>query len=283
MTRAAVVDAAAGRCAPAAGAGVLRIVRTRRGSVVSRALAASPLRLLTPRNHGAAAWIYTSTYGGGLVDGDALHLTVEVGPQATAFLSTQASTKVYRAPVAVSSSELHATLLEGSILVVAPDPVVCFAAARYRQRQSFALDRADGLVLVDWYTSGRHAMGERWSFEEYVSRTDVRRGGRLIWYDALRLTASDDSIAERTGRFDVMASIAIFGPAFREHAAGMVALVSGMPVERRARAIVSASAVDDGCVVRLAGVSVEEIGRTIRRFLEFVPRVLGDDPWARRW
>src|SRR5687768_3060300 len=41
-------------------------------TVVRTALAHSPLRLLTPRNHGHAAWVYTSSLGGGLVDGDHL-------------------------------------------------------------------------------------------------------------------------------------------------------------------------------------------------------------------
>jgi urease accessory protein len=42
-------------------------------SDVHRARSAGPLRLLTPRA-GAAAWIVTSTYGGGLVDGDQVAL-----------------------------------------------------------------------------------------------------------------------------------------------------------------------------------------------------------------
>src|SRR5688572_14237285 len=73
------------------GRGELEIVRGPRRSVVCCALATSPLRLLLPANHGQAAWIYTATYGGGLVDGDSMSLGVTVGPGASAFLSTQAS------------------------------------------------------------------------------------------------------------------------------------------------------------------------------------------------
>ena len=49
-------------------------------TAVETAFAESPLRLLTPRNHGSAAWAYTSTLGGGLVDGDRLELDLSVGP-----------------------------------------------------------------------------------------------------------------------------------------------------------------------------------------------------------
>ena len=52
------------------GTGFLDVARVERRSVVRRAFATSPLRLLTPKNHGSAAWVYASSYGGGLLGGD---------------------------------------------------------------------------------------------------------------------------------------------------------------------------------------------------------------------
>ena len=63
------------------GTGLLDVVRVDRRSVVRRAYATSPLRLLTPKNHGSAAWVYASSYGGGLVGGDDLRLTVTRRPR----------------------------------------------------------------------------------------------------------------------------------------------------------------------------------------------------------
>jgi urease accessory protein len=40
---------------------------------------------------------------------------------------------------------------------------------------------------------------------------------------------------------------------------------------------------DDGCILRVAGVSTEQVGRTLREALRFVPAHLGDDPWTRKW
>jgi urease accessory protein len=65
--------------------------------------------------------------------------------------------------------------------------------------------------------------------------------------------------------------------------------VSAMPVERRAGVVVSAAALPGlalappGCVVRLAGEQVEDVRGALRRLLDFVPGLLGDDPWARKW
>src|SRR5262245_163756 len=118
-----------------AGCGKLHIIQGERRSTVSQAYASSPLRLLMPRNHGRAAWIYTSSFGGGLVDGDRVSLDIVVDAGAAAFVSTQASTKVYRSACG-TSAELRASVGDEGLLVLAPDPVVCFAASRYRQTQT---------------------------------------------------------------------------------------------------------------------------------------------------
>src|SRR6266508_3728405 len=111
---------------------MLTVTRSGGRSLVHGAYATSPLRLLTPSNHGRAAWVYTSSYGGGLVDGDRIAIDVDVTSGATAFVSTQASTKVYRSPNGTTAT-LHGRVGPGALLVMAPDPVVCFADARYRQ------------------------------------------------------------------------------------------------------------------------------------------------------
>src|SRR4029078_10544110 len=88
----------------APGSARIAVVRSGAKSVVSRAYVSSPLRLLTPANHGHGAWLYTSSFGGGFVDGDHIVMDVDVGRGATAFISTQASTKIYRSPAGTSSA-----------------------------------------------------------------------------------------------------------------------------------------------------------------------------------
>jgi urease accessory protein len=252
-------------------------------SVVSRAYATSPLRLLTPENHGRAAWVYTSSYGGGLVDGDRVELDVEVGTGAAAYLTTQASTKVYRCERG-AATDLHATVAAGGLLIVMPDPVVCFAASRYVQTQRFDVASGANVIVVDWLSSGRTASGERWQFDEYVSRLRVHVDGTLVLTDALALRAADGDLAARFGRFDVLALVLVLGSDLKGHASGIVEQVAQLPVTRRHDLIVGAAPVGDrGCLLRVAGRSVEQVGRVIRDHLAIVPSMLGDDPWARKW
>ena len=196
--------------------------------MVSRAYATSPLRLLMPRNHGHAAWIYTSSLGGGLVDRDHIMMDVEVGEGAAAFVSTQASTKIYRSPGG-TSSELQARVHDRGLLIMAPDPVVCFAGSQYRQLQRFELARGANLVALDWISSGRQAAGERWAFDDYLSRLVVDVDGRQVVHDAIALRAKDGTLAERMGRFDVLAVAVIAGHAVQAEAARIVSALPQRP------------------------------------------------------
>ncbi|EOD10978.1 urease accessory protein UreD [Emiliania huxleyi CCMP1516] len=77
---------------------------------------------------------------------------VEVEAGAALLLTTQASTKVYRTKrdgIAATQS-LNATVDDGGLLVLAPDPVVPYESAAYEQRQRFMLSPAASLVAVDW-------------------------------------------------------------------------------------------------------------------------------------
>ena len=268
---------------PQPGLGVVEVVRAGAGSVVTCAYAASPLRLLTPRNAGHAAWIYAASYGGGLVGGDALRLDVRVGGQATAFLSTQASTKIYRSDRA-ASFELTGSVAAGGQLVIWPDPVVCFAGSAYDQRQHIDLEAHTALVLVDWMTSGRRASGERWRFDRYSNRLTVRYDGHLVLLDPVALSADAGNLVRRMGRFDVLCTATIVGPVLADAVDRILGRVAVMPAARRADLLIGAAPLSGtGCIMRMAGTSVEDVGRLLREHLSFVPTLLGDDPSARKW
>ena len=265
------------------GDGRIVVARVRGRSVVRSVYATSPLRLLTPKNYGHAAWIYTASYGGGLVDGDAITIQATVGTDAKAFLSTQSATKVYRSPRGTKVT-LHADVEENGLLVSMPDAVVCFAGARYCQTQRVNLAAGAGLILLDWFTSGRRESGERWVFNEYLSHTVIRLDGHLIVHDALALRASDGDLATRLGRYDVLAVAMMVGRLLQRDVEQIVARVRDERVRRHADRVVTVSPLSGaGCVLRVAGQSIEDVERTLQDLLHFMPRLLGDSPWARKW
>ena len=266
-----------------AGEGVLRIVRTHGRSVASHVYATSPLRLLTPANHGHAAWVFTSSFGGGLVDGDRLALRVSVEDGAAAYLSTQASTRVYKSRRG-TASDLCAAIGPEALLVMTPDPVVCFADARYTQLQQYDVASSGGLIVLDWFTSGRHRSGERWAFAQYESRLIIRVDGRELVHDAIALRVADGGIADRLGRFDVIATLAVVGGGVTAEAAAIAARAGAESVIPRAPQLASVTVLaGGGCLVRIAGTSFESVAATVRDLLSFLPDRLGDSPWHRKW
>ena len=271
-------DAARETRAP--GSGALHFEKVRGTTVLTQSIAASPLRLLHPKNSGRAAWVYAATYGGGLLGGDAIALDVNVGPGASAMLSTQASTKVYRADTP-ASQRLHVHVADGSLLVLLPDPVTPFASSQYVQEQQIALAGSANLIAIDWMTAGRMSAGERWQFTSYASRTWLRRDGRVVLHDATRLTPDDGDVSGRLGRFNCLAWAVVIGPALRAAALHLAGALGEAPAPRRADLLISAAPLDnDGVLLRIAGTSAQQVGALLRQHLNFVPSLLGDDPWT---
>jgi urease accessory protein len=271
---------------PPPGVGIVKFERDAAATFVTRRFASSPLKLLTPRGAGGCAHVVTSTYGGGLLAGDEISLRVEAGARTRCVMGTQASTKMYRSGDGRTSRQsLDATVGRGAVLVVAPDPVTCFAGARYEQRQRFRLAGDASLLLIDWLTSGRAARGERWAFEVYRSETRIDIGPVCVARDALRLAPDDAPIdaPHRMGRFDCLASVYVLGPAFAAAATTLLERIARMPVERRAPLIAAASPLQDGVVLRVLGGAAEAVGRFLGQHLEPAWSALGEGPWSRKW
>ncbi len=255
-------------------------------STVTSAYATSPLKLLTPRPRGPSVWTYTSSFGGGLLAGDQTRLDLNLGAGAKCFVGTQASTKVYRNPGQLPCGHItQATLATDSLLVFAPEPVQAFADAVYVQQQEFHLEPGAGLVLLDWFSSGRAARGERWEFAHFQTRNDVFVGGERAFVDSVLFDPSDGSLTSlhRGGRFNCFAMLLFMGPVVRDLAARLMVEIAARPVDGGASLVCSASPIRDGVLLRLAGTDLEEVSREIHRHLGPLSGLLGDDPWQRRW
>ncbi|KAH7569675.1 hypothetical protein JRO89_XS06G0238200 [Xanthoceras sorbifolium] len=166
-----------------------------------------------------AVWIYTLTYGGGIVSGDSISCGFSIGDGCTAVLTTQASTKVYKSLGSKCSEQiLEAIIGSDALLAVIPDPVTCFSTARYSQKQIFKVVSDSSLVMVDWITSGRHESGEKWDFKLYKSTNHIfLEGDQPLFLDTVLLEqGSNTSISERMQDYQVMAMVILLGPKLKQ-------------------------------------------------------------------
>jgi len=201
-------------------------------------------------------------------------------------MGTQASTKIYRNPHNLPCG--HATeahLGAGALLVFAPDAIQAFAESSYHQSQIFHLASNSGLVLVDWFSAGRPALGERWAFALLSTRNEVFIAGERVFLDSLRLDPPDGAFDPSScgGRFNCIALLTVIGRPLKELGARAADEIGGRPIERCAPAICSASLHEYGAVLRFAGESMEAVAGELRRHLSPLTELLGDDPWQRKW
>jgi urease accessory protein len=173
--------------------------------------------------------VFLLTYGGGIVAGDAINLTVRLEGNTRLVLLTQGSTKIFNTPDPALLSKQHMTvnLAPKSALVYLPDPVQPFAQTAFSQSQVYNLDNGQGsLCVCDWVTSGRSARGENWDLYEYRSRNEVwststGHGGshkkRLLLRDNLILDKYGQTgmhFSERMDGYSVFGTLIVRGPVF---------------------------------------------------------------------
>lgn len=275
-----------------AGSGLLTFQRVAGETVVSRLRATNPLRFLNPRNHGQAAWVYATNFGGGLVSGDQISIDLQVDADAQAVLLTQSTSKVYASDV-MTTYRLTANVEREGLLILAPDAVSCFAKSNYTQSQDIHLGDGASLLSVDSFTSGRPESGERWRSHYFRSALRVFRGTRPIFFDSILLDAKLRDPAQQMGRMNVMTTMLFIGPKFHGETERILSEMNTTPLGSRSDLVLSVARLGERAqasgsdasdlVVRMAATSNEELVRAVRSLLKFVPLQLGDDPWARRW
>ena len=253
---------------------------------MTRALCSSPLRLLTPsRAPGHAAWVLASTFGGGLLDGDRIDLSIDVGPEADCYFGTQASTKVYRSSGGCGASQaMTVKVAAGATCVLLPDMLACFADARFQQRLELRLDASASVMALDWLSSGRRARGERWAFDRFKSRIDATIGGKLVFRDALLLDKAAGPIDDdcRMGAINCFGTLLLLGPKLHASAESALARTKGdWPNERDF--LCAVSAIGGGAVIRFAAVDPQKAIAWLGRRLQAAHVLIGADPWSRKF
>lgn len=195
---------------------------------------------------------------GGLTGGDRLTSDVALGPRAEAGATTQACERIYRSTGADAVVENRLRLSAGARLAWLPQETILFDGGRLSRRLEVDLASDAELIAVEAILFGRQAMGEALRSGHLHDRWRIRRDGRLIFADDLRVA---DDIAARLAP----------QPALAGGCAMATVLFAGAAPERfleLARSIIGpgggASAWNGKFLARL----VEETGLALRRRLE---------------
>jgi urease accessory protein UreH len=177
-----------------------------------------PLKLITPSRASEyeSVLVFLLSYGGGLIGGDSVRLSIEVHPKARLSIVTQGHTKIFNSVSRdiITRQSLLVDIADEAALCLLPDPVQPFEKSVYEQTQIFKLQGNASLCLLDWVTQGRTARGENWSLTRWVGRNEVWVTGqdqdRLLVRDAVILDAEKPQ-PEMPGLRESMWGMGVFG------------------------------------------------------------------------
>jgi urease accessory protein len=182
--------------------GVLELVIRERGgrSIASRQFHEGALRVL--RHHyldesGQVCYVVVNP-GGAYLGADLYVIDVEVGDGADLLLTTQSATKIYRTPGSFAEQRTTIRLGEGARLELAPDQVIAYREASYRQNTHITVRPTSSLLMAEVITPGWSPDGASFRYEELRLRNEIHveteEGARLLALDNLLIRPPLDDV-----------------------------------------------------------------------------------------
>ncbi len=142
-----------------------------------------PLRIVRPFPlDDGSVLVHLHNVSGGLLGGDHLAMSVNVGAGASVQLTTTGATRVYRAKQdgAATLQINQIAIRQDGLLEYIPDAIIPFAKSRFRQETVFDLEKGAGLLWWEILAPGRSARGELFEYDFVELKTDLKAGGEII-------------------------------------------------------------------------------------------------------
>jgi urease accessory protein len=233
------------------------------------------LRVRFPHAEAGALEAVIVNTAGGIAGGDAFAFDIAVGADAQATVTTAAAEKVYRSLGPDATMTLALAVAPCGELRWLPQETILFDQARLRRTVDIDVAAGGRLILAEALVLGRTAMGESVAHGRLFDRWRVRRDGRLVFADTMRL---DGAIAERLAE----PAVAAGGVAV----ATVLLLPGDETVVAAVRARQDAFGGDVG-ITAWNGVALARLcaadGATVRRDLTLLLAALGERVLPRLW
>jgi urease accessory protein len=143
------------------------------------------VRFPSPEAEGLSA-VFVNT-AGGVAGGDRFDIDIATGEGSRLAVTTAAAEKIYRAQGPAARLNIALKAEAGSHLSWLPQETILFDRARVSRRFDIDLAESASLLLCEIVVFGRAAMGERMLHGEFVERWRLRRAGRLVFAENIRL------------------------------------------------------------------------------------------------
>ncbi|HLZ04266.1 MAG TPA: urease accessory protein UreD [Bradyrhizobium sp.] len=166
------------------------------------------VRFPSPEDEGLSA-VFVNT-AGGVAGGDRFDIEIAAHEGARLTLTMAAAEKVYRAIGKPAELNISLKAAAGAHLAWLPQETILFDRARIARRIDIDLAETASLLLCEIVVFGRAAMGETLRHGAFIDCWRVRRGGKLVFAENVRL---EGDIGEKLSRPAVASGAAAIGTA----------------------------------------------------------------------
>jgi urease accessory protein len=185
--RAASIDAALAPVRVTGGVHA-RFLRDGSRTVVASVAERGGYRLTRPSTFAAHLEALQVNTGGGIAGGDRVETRYELGAGADLVHTTSSAERVYRSPGAPARLDVCLALASGSRLDWLPQQTIVYAGARLERSIEVDMTEDSRLLMVEAMTFGRPSSVEGVAPVGLNDQWRVRRGSRLVFAEAVRLS-----------------------------------------------------------------------------------------------
>jgi urease accessory protein len=215
--------------------------------------------------------------GGGVAAGDRLDISATLDEGARLTLAAQAAERFYRALPGAAPSTVRTvlTIAAGASLEWLPQETIIFDRAAVDRRLDVTLAADARFLGVESLVFGRQAMGEQVRTARLRDLIRLRRAGKLVLHDAIRLEGEVTTLLARRATANgarAVATLVLADPNAEALCAPLRAALAGLPVEAGVSAwdglLLSRIVAADGACLRSAvvtGLAVLRTGRALPR------------------
>lgn len=249
-------------------------------TVLARQRERDGYKLRTPRRADALEIAIINT-GGGVAGGDRVAVDIMAGPDADAVVATPAAERIYRAATdAAARYDVSLTLADGCEIAWLPQETIVFDRARLKRSITAHLASTARLVMIETVVFGRLARSETLTNALFHDDWRIRRDGRLVFADSVRLSGDvDQQLASPfvAGGHRVLTTILVAAPEAEDRLETVRAALARMNHDLRGD--IAASAFDGVLLVR----ALTPQSHLARRIVETLVPVLCRGPVPRVW
>jgi urease accessory protein len=230
------------------------------------------LRVLRPHyldESGQVCYVLVNP-GGAYLGADLYLIDVEVADGAKLLLTTQSATKIYRTPGAFAEQRMRLRLGEGARLELAPEQLIAYREASYRQNTSITLRPSSSLIMAEVITPGWSPDGSPFRYEELRLRTEIRvesdNRQELLVLDNVLIRPPLGSVSGMAflEGFSHVGSLIVVDPRVNQDLADELHALSGGHDAYAGLSLTAARQGTAGLVLRSLANSTEELNRLLR-------------------